>query len=118
MATSPSVQREIVVLFRDILRTHRAKLPGTLRSVGDKYVKQEFRLHWKAKPNHVERFLREWRGYLDQFSARNVPAADLDPNVVATMTPDQQKQLQRLKESVISRAARENSGNSSGGNQS
>jgi hypothetical protein len=76
-----------------------------MRALGDSYVKQEFALHKKAQPKHVERFMREWTNYLEQFRQVEVPAADLDPNVVAAMTDDQQKQLDRLKEEAVKATA-------------
>ncbi|NXL62560.1 SDHF3 factor, partial [Chordeiles acutipennis] len=46
-------------LYRRILLLHRA-LPGALRALGDRYVKEEFRKHKAAGPAEAQRFLREW----------------------------------------------------------
>ncbi|GKY91782.1 acetate non-utilizing protein 9 [Mayamaea pseudoterrestris] len=56
------------VLFRSILRAHKRHLPTDLRSLGDVYVKQEFRLHKTAKPEQALQFMNEWSHYLDQLS--------------------------------------------------
>ena len=55
-------------LFRSILRAHRQHLPADMRALGDVYVKQEFRLHKKAKPEQATAFMHEWAHYLDQLT--------------------------------------------------
>jgi hypothetical protein len=55
-------------LLRTILRAHKKHLPTDLRSLGDVYVKQEFRLHKKAKPEQAAQFMTEWNQYLDQLT--------------------------------------------------
>ena len=59
MSTS-SHRRTVLSLYRAILRTHKKKLPYHLREIGDAYVKEEWRAHKKAKPEHVVQFLRQW----------------------------------------------------------
>ena len=39
-----------------------------MRALGDVYVKQEFRLHKKAKPEQAAAFMNEWAHYLDQLT--------------------------------------------------
>ena len=54
-------------LYRSILRAHQRHLPNEMRSIGDAYVKSEFKLHKKAsKPEQIEQFFEEWKKYLDQ----------------------------------------------------
>jgi hypothetical protein len=55
-------------LYRSILRAHKKFLPNDLRSIGDVYVKQEFKLHKTAKPEQADAFMTEWTGYLDQLT--------------------------------------------------
>ena len=54
----------ILVLYRDILRAHQKFLPADARSLGDGYVKAEFRLHKTASPEFLSQFERTWRDYL------------------------------------------------------
>lgn len=53
-------------LYRHLLRTHRS-LPIEMRSLGDDYLKAEFKRHKQAdNPVHVMGFLLEWNRYLDE----------------------------------------------------
>ena len=40
-----STKASTLSLYRSILRTHSKSLPHEMRSLGDAYVKSEFRLH-------------------------------------------------------------------------
>lgn len=55
--------RSVVVLYRNILTAHR-KLPAQHRSLGDAYVKEEFRRHRGAEPQFLVPFELQWRDYL------------------------------------------------------
>ena len=46
-------------LYKLILRLHRG-LPGEMKSVGDDYVRAEFRRHKDAEPQFVPVFMHEW----------------------------------------------------------
>ncbi|RHZ75763.1 hypothetical protein Glove_209g113 [Diversispora epigaea] len=53
-----------LILYRKILRIHRY-LPLPLRSLGDDYVKSEFRRHKDVtNPLHIIGFLNQWQVYL------------------------------------------------------
>lgn len=85
-------------LYAGILRAHRA-LPPQMRSLGDAYVREEFRKHRAAKDSFLAPFFREWDGYLAQLQAG--PAAvgrDLGPDQAAALTQEQREQLARLHE--------------------
>lgn len=52
-------------LYRRILRVHRA-LPVEMKSLGDQYVKDEFRRHRTVdNPLQIVGFLTQWKIYLD-----------------------------------------------------
>jgi len=62
-------------LYRQLLRSHRL-LPIEMRSLGDDYLKSEFRRHKTAdNPVHIMGFLLEWNKYLhhlrDQLAGGN-----------------------------------------------
>lgn len=69
LAANPNVQLLNLLphplhLYRRILRAHRYKIPQHAREVGDKYVKNEFRLHRHVtKPEQLAKFLSEWQIY-------------------------------------------------------
>ncbi|CAG8727502.1 4671_t:CDS:2, partial [Acaulospora colombiana] len=59
-----------VPLYRNLLRIHR-RLPIEMRSLGDDYVKSEFKRHKTAdNPVHIMGFLVEWNRYLDQLDVQ------------------------------------------------
>mmetsp|Transcript_9357 Transcript_9357/g.14297 ORF Transcript_9357/g.14297 Transcript_9357/m.14297 type:complete len:132 (-) Transcript_9357:26-421(-) len=53
-----------ISLYKNILRAHARYLPHEMKQLGDAYVKAEFRLHTKAKPEQLEGFFAEWNKYL------------------------------------------------------
>ena len=63
--SSPSLLPPIP-LYRRILRIHRV-LPPLHRSLGDDYVKSEFRRHKDiVNPVHIVGFLGQWQNYLEE----------------------------------------------------
>ena len=102
-----------LTLYRSILRAHAKSLPIEMRSLGDAYVKSEFRLH-KAVTNEGQlgNFFKEWEQYLKhiQETARveETRAAGLTDSMKADfginldqsieMTDEQKAQLQVLRE--------------------
>ncbi|KAM9650419.1 succinate dehydrogenase assembly factor 3, mitochondrial [Trichechus inunguis] len=49
-------------LYRRLLLLHRV-LPPDLKSLGDQYVKDEFRRHKTVGSDEAQRFLQEWEEY-------------------------------------------------------
>lgn len=65
--------------------------------------RDEFKRHKKASDKFVPTFLREWAHYAATLEAQGGVAAgdlgvSLDPAAVATLSPQQQDQLNKLKE--------------------
>lgn len=55
--------KEFIGLYRHILKLHRL-LPSEMRTLGDNYVKTEFRLHKKVTDLAIlETFYNEWAQY-------------------------------------------------------
>ncbi|PPQ72339.1 hypothetical protein CVT26_007310 [Gymnopilus dilepis] len=73
-----------IPLYRRLLRAHR-NLPREMRSLGDDYVKSEFRRHKEVtNPVYIMGFLSQWKTYLDQMPRDpNTPFTGkrLDPTV-------------------------------------
>ncbi|KAN0092619.1 hypothetical protein V8E55_003403 [Tylopilus felleus] len=87
-----------IPLYRRLLRAHR-RLPIEMRSLGDAYVKDEFRRHREVtNPVHVMGFLTQWKMYLDELfqdpSTKNFKK--LDPTVFEKMSAEQLEQLHEL----------------------
>ncbi|KAI0784563.1 hypothetical protein C8Q75DRAFT_387645 [Abortiporus biennis] len=86
-----------IPLFRRILRAHRY-LPPDLRSLGDVYVRSEFRHHRKVDNAwHAIAFLSQWKIYLDELptgpEAQHFKGKKLDPTLIEKMSPEQIGQL-------------------------
>ncbi|KAI8971721.1 hypothetical protein BDF20DRAFT_824461 [Mycotypha africana] len=63
-------------LFREILRAHRS-LPPAMRSLGDEYVKAEFKRHKTIdNPAHIVGFVSQWQSYLDMVKEQTAPLAE------------------------------------------
>ncbi|KAH9838470.1 ACN9-domain-containing protein [Rhodofomes roseus] len=87
-------------LYRRILRAHRS-LPPEMRSLGDDYVKAEFRRHKEvANKVHIIGFLSQWKMYLDELpsgpDAERFSGKKLDPTVLEKMSAEQLGQLYEL----------------------
>ncbi|KAM5544539.1 hypothetical protein V8D89_001437 [Ganoderma adspersum] len=85
-------------LYRRILRAHR-NLPREMRSLGDVYVKDEFRRHKETTNKvHIIGFLSQWKMYLDVLpagsdSAKAFRGKPLDPTTLEKMSAEQLGQL-------------------------
>ncbi|GBE88543.1 ACN9-domain-containing protein [Sparassis latifolia] len=87
-------------LYRRILRAHRS-LPYEMRSLGDDYVRAEFRRHQEIENKvHVIGFLSQWKQYLDELpvgpEAKHFTGKKLDPTVLEKMSAEQLGQLYEL----------------------
>ncbi|KDQ57230.1 hypothetical protein JAAARDRAFT_58694 [Jaapia argillacea MUCL 33604] len=89
-----------IPLYRRLLRAHRS-LPQEMRSLGDDYVKAEFRRHKTVEnPVYIIGFLSEWKVYLDGLpsgtDAQKFSGKKLDTRVFEKMSPEQVGQLYEL----------------------
>ncbi|CAL1716093.1 unnamed protein product [Somion occarium] len=93
-----------IPLYRNILRAHRY-LPSDMRSLGDVYVKAEFRRHQKIdNPLHIIGFLSQWKLYLDELPAgpegQHFKGKKLDPTLIEKMSPEQVGQLYEVMQAT------------------
>ncbi|KXN84870.1 Acetate non-utilizing protein 9, mitochondrial [Leucoagaricus sp. SymC.cos] len=93
-----------ISLYRSILRAHR-NLPKEMRSLGDVYVKSEFRRHREVtNPAHIIGFLSQWKMYLEQMPDREggkyYRGKRLDPTVFEKMSSEQLGQLYEFIQST------------------
>ncbi|KAF0852890.1 mitochondrial CII assembly factor 3 (SdhAF3) [Andalucia godoyi] len=114
MSFGTGAWRESVLhLYRDILRTHRTTLPRTLRILGDKYVREEFKLHKTAGKQHAVPFVSQWQQYLDQLrrtSNLDDIGRHLSTEELETMDVEQRSQMGKLKKEAESIGARDGKG--------
>lgn len=75
-----------IPLYRALLRVHR-RLSPEMRSLGDDYVKAEFRRHREVtNPLYIVGFCSQWKMYLDALLADSDPlnhrGRGLDPDLL------------------------------------
>ncbi|KAG7325853.1 hypothetical protein KOW79_010778 [Hemibagrus wyckioides] len=71
---SPAHVSRVRALYKRILMLHRF-MPIDLRTLGDQYVKEEFRRHKSAGPEQVQYFMKEWEDYKDTLQTQVLEAA-------------------------------------------
>lgn len=80
--------RNVRALYKRILKLHH-NLPPDLKSVGDVYVKAEFKHHKSAKPEFVAPFLIQWKEYAEllesQIAENFSEGKELSPRVGASL---------------------------------
>lgn len=92
-------------LYRSILQLHRHLPTPTLRLLGDEYVKNEFKLHWKtANDAQMAEFMRSWTAYRDLLRDQIVAGQqnvgrDLDESG-APLSPEQKLDMQKMREAL------------------
>jgi hypothetical protein len=133
-ARSGSGAAALLSLFRSILRLHRERLPPPMRSMGDTYVKSEFRRHLRGSTTEEQWrvFVAEWQRYAamlggsaDQQSpaplASGIPqpapgiasvtaaiaggSADMTEQLLTHLSPDQRRQLIKLQQEALALGA-------------
>ena len=102
MAPSKKLGRQLLHLYRQILRVHQEKLPLPLQDLGNSYARDEFRRH-RDEPTTEQQwaiFRAEWRKYVAMLSgeADMTVSGDIPEDVVAHMTSEQKIRLQVLEE--------------------
>lgn len=91
LAANPNLQHPTILphplhLYRRVLRAHRYKLPREAREIGDKYVKNEFRLHRDVtKPEQLAEFLSEWLIYTNLLEGDTWKEQSLDVEKLDSM---------------------------------
>jgi hypothetical protein len=90
-----------VRLYRSILKEHRNRLPPNMRTMGNSYVKNEFKLHKNAKPEQLVRFFEGWTKYLEDLQGRSSGfGKKLSDEEQAVLSPEQQAKLEELKREI------------------
>jgi hypothetical protein len=115
-----SAKRKALMMYRQVLRLHRQKLPAVQRSIGDKYVKEEFRAHQNLPEDSEfhEGFFSGWEDYCqelhrfkpmegakgwskDGIREQVLLGRDLNSTEIAALSPEQKQQLDLLKQRAI-----------------
>ncbi|XP_006012087.1 succinate dehydrogenase assembly factor 3, mitochondrial [Latimeria chalumnae] len=64
MSSPLQASRRVRALYKKLLWLHRL-LPLELKTLGDQYVKEEFRRNKTASPGEAKRFMIEWETYAE-----------------------------------------------------
>lgn len=104
---------QILALYRRCFRLHRTALPAEMRSIGDAYLKSEWRAHKSAKPEFLPHFFAAWESYASQLEQTSQAAAsqaaasqgsawgkDLAEHELESLSEEQRTQLQSLKQAT------------------
>ncbi len=102
MAPSKKLGRQLLHLYRQIIKVHREKLPLPLQDLGNSYARDEFRRHRDEQTTEQQWaiFRAEWRKYVAMLSgeADLVVSGDIPADIIDHMTPEQKIRLQILEE--------------------
>jgi len=101
---SSDATRRGLKLFRDIMTLHRTKLPPAMRSLGDSYVRKEFKTHMYSgtcSKAQFEQFLTAWNSYAATIRAQEVVTGkSLTPEQKRLLNEKQQDQLNELEKAT------------------
>ena len=88
------------VLYRTILKLHKSQLSTELKQLGDKYVKEEFRLHKKVTNEaHLNNFYKEWDNYVHIMKNSNGKVGrDLEKTEAQKLNDEQRIKLAELRQ--------------------
>uniref|UniRef100_A0A0B7A3T3 Succinate dehydrogenase assembly factor 3 n=2 Tax=Arion vulgaris TaxID=1028688 RepID=A0A0B7A3T3_9EUPU len=102
MSSNISHVARIRALYKAILKLHKG-LPFEMQSLGDNYVKEEFRAHKTAKPEETEIFVHEWTKYyvtlakqLGQRKQKQEIGVHMSPEMLDNFRDEQLGQLHEL----------------------
>ncbi|BFZ22470.1 hypothetical protein BsWGS_25508 [Bradybaena similaris] len=102
MTSSISHVSRVRALYKAILMLHRG-LPSEMKSLGDHYVKEEFRAHKTSQQQETDIFMHEWTKYyvtlatqLRQRHQRQDIGQHLSPEMLDNFRDEQLGQLHEL----------------------
>ena len=90
---SVNVTKRALQLYREIISLHQTKLPLPMKSIGDSYVRKEFRIHMYSgtcSKAQFDQFLSAWKSYASTIRSQ--------PEVVGKPLSEEQKRLLNEKQ--------------------
>mmetsp|Transcript_37678 Transcript_37678/g.65920 ORF Transcript_37678/g.65920 Transcript_37678/m.65920 type:complete len:118 (-) Transcript_37678:288-641(-) len=91
-------------LYRSILRAHKKLLPSHMRSLGNAYLRSEFKAHKAADSAQTNMFLQSWSSYLESLY-EGQHERSLSPKELAQLSDDQLGKLNEIREESTKVAA-------------
>lgn len=91
-------RREVLSLYRSLLRIHGAVLPAAQRALGDRYVREEFKAHKEVPPAQADAFMKTWQEYWVHLARSRGDAIgrDLDKDTTEALSEEQAAKLDEL----------------------
>lgn len=90
-----------ILLYRRLMHAHRRHLSPAMRTLGDEYIKREFRAHRSVdSPVHIVAFLSEWQLYAQKIEGDSWADDKLDPSKLDKMSDEQLGQLHELMQAT------------------
>lgn len=83
-------------LYRMILKLHAVQLQPLQRTLGDKFVRAEFRSHLRVNEKYAQLFYQSWYSYCAQIE-RGVTQRDLSREEEEMLSMAQREKLTRLR---------------------
>jgi len=98
-SSASSSSTDALQLYARILRLHRRKLPAAMRTLGDAYVREEFRRHASVSDRALlAQFFTAWEQYLETLELQKGEIGrDLSEAERASLSEDQQLKLGELR---------------------
>lgn len=96
-------------LYKTVLRLHRG-LPVEMRTLGDEYVREEFRRHKRANSEEAKTFVTEWTRYAVELAEQlRIPSQTMKKKLGIPLTstqldqfmPEQLQQLYELQQAAF-----------------
>lgn len=103
MAGNANGVARVMSLYRQVLRLHRTKLAGPVRSLGDSFAREEFQQHLRGKttPAQWQRFGESWSEYVDALSGeqsgKGASEEEQVVDVIGQLSPQQRQQIEQLR---------------------
>ena len=91
-----AVPRTIKSLYRSILQAHRQYLPTQMRSLGDAYVKAEFRLHTRQQRQQQQQPQRHEQQYSTTATTTTAAVLDITQEQLTTFRIEWEKYLSHI----------------------
>ena len=96
--------RQALSLYKRIIRLHEQKLPQVMKSLGDTYIRKEFKIHMygmKCSESQFEVFLKTWDNYASKLEeSTEVSGSPLTPEQRKLLNDDQKAKLRELRDEV------------------
>ena len=95
---SITLKKEVILLYRKILKLHQNKLNEEMRVFGDFFVKSEFTMNYNnGDDNQIKLFISQWNNYHNDLNFTNIEEIKPDEGLKTRMDIEQMKSLNQIQ---------------------